>query len=106
MKIVVWVFIGIEGVVVFLGCVKKYFDIGKVSILVLFIMILFYVLIFVLLFGIMLCLEFVNLKILVMVYVLEKVVGYWGVILVNFGVIILVFGVIFVWILFVVELLY
>ena len=62
MKTAVWVFIGIEGAVVFSGRAKKHSDIGKASILALFTMISLYVLISVLSLGIMSRPELANLK--------------------------------------------
>lgn len=106
MKTAVWVFIGIEGAVVFSGRAKKHSDIGKASILALFTMISLYVLISVLSLGIMSHPELANLKTPAMAYVLEKAVGHWGAILVNLGVIISVFGAILAWTLFAAELPY
>lgn len=106
MQTAVWVFIGIEGAVVFSGRAKKKSDIGKASILALLIMVSVYVLISVLSLGIMTRPELAKLQTPAMAYVLEKVVGPWGAALVNLGVIISIFGAILAWTLFAAELPY
>lgn len=106
MQTAVWVFIGIEGAVVFSGHAKSNSDIGKASILALLTMVSVYVLISVLSLGIMTRPELAELKTPAMAYVLEKAVGHWGAVLVNIGVIISVFGAILAWTLFAAELPY
>lgn len=76
MQTAVWVFIGIEGAVVFSGRAKSNSDIGKASILALLTMVSVYVLISVLSLGIMTRPELAELKTPAMAYVLEKAVGH------------------------------
>lgn len=106
MGVTVWVFIGIEGAVVFSGRAKNKSDIGKASILGLLSMIAIYILVTVLSLGVMSRPELSELKTPAMGYLLESIVGTWGAILINIGVIISVLGAWLAWTLFAAELPY
>lgn len=106
MTTAVWVFIGIEGAVVFSSRAKNREDIGKASVLALLTMVALYVLISVVSLGVMSRAEIIELKTPAMAYVLEKAVGPWGAVLVNGGVVLAVVGAILAWTLFAAELPY
>ncbi|MEY8445761.1 basic amino acid/polyamine antiporter [Enterococcus ratti] len=92
MLVTVWVFIGIEGAVVFSERAKKRSDVGKATLLGFVAVTLIYALITVLSYGI---LSQEKLKVLpnpAMAYVLETVIGKTGAIIVNLGVIVAIFG--------------
>ncbi|UQS86453.1 arginine-ornithine antiporter [Nicoliella spurrieriana] len=92
MLVTVWVFIGIEGAVVFSSRAKKRSDVGKATVLGLSIVILIYMLITLLSFGVMKQSGLSHLSQPAMAALLEKVVGKWGAIVVNLGLIISVAG--------------
>lgn len=88
----VWVFIGVEGAVVFSARAKKRSDVGKATILGFGAVALIYAAVTVFSFGIMSQEELKNLPNPAMAYVLEAVIGKPGAIIVNTGVIITIFG--------------
>lgn len=88
----VWVFIGVEGAVVFSGRAKKRSDVGKATIIGLASVTLIYATITVFSFGILTQEELRSLPNPAMAYVLEAVLGKPGAIIVNTGVIISIFG--------------
>ncbi|GAW98546.1 arginine/ornithine antiporter [Secundilactobacillus mixtipabuli] len=88
----VWVFIGVEGAVVFSGRAKKRSDVGKATILGFGAVALIYAAVTVLSFGVMTQDQLRHLPNPAMAYVLEHVIGKPGAILVNLGVIIAIFG--------------
>lgn len=92
MLITVWVFIGIEGAVVFSGRAKKRSDVGKATLLGFAAVTLIYMSVTVLSFGIMSQAELKGLDRPAMAFVLERVIGKPGAIIVNLGVIISIFG--------------
>lgn len=92
MLITVWVFIGIEGAVVFSGRAKKRSDVGKATLLGFAAVTLIYMSVTVLSFGIMSQAELKGLDRPAMAFVLERVIGKSGAIIVNIGVIISIFG--------------
>jgi arginine:ornithine antiporter/lysine permease len=92
MLVTVWVFIGIEGAVVFSGRAKKRSDVGKATLLGFAAVTLIYALVTVLSYGILSQEELKALPNPAMAYVLEAVIGKPGAILVNLGVIIAIFG--------------
>lgn len=106
MFVIFWVFIGVEGVVVLFGRVKNSWDVGKVIVLGFILVMFIYILIFVLLMGVMIRGEFFVLEILFMGYVLEYVVGLWGVVVINIGLVVLFVGILIGWFLFVFEIFY
>ncbi|MGX7418389.1 arginine-ornithine antiporter [Carnobacterium gallinarum] len=106
MLVTVWVFIGIEGAVVFSGRAAKKSDVGKATILGLVTVIAIYLLTTVLSLGVMTRPELAELKQPAMAYLLESVVGKWGAILINIGVVISVLGAWLSWTMFAAELPY
>lgn len=106
MMTALWVFIGIEGAVVFSSRAQNKKDIGKASVLALLTMVAIYVLITSVSLGVMSRAEIIALKTPAMAYVLEKAVGTWGALLVNGGVVLAVVGAILAWTLFAAELPY
>ena len=104
--ITVWVFIGIEGAVVFSGRAAKKSDVGKATILGLVTVIAIYLLTTILSLGVMTRPELADLKQPAMAYLLESVVGKWGAILINIGVVISVLGAWLSWTMFAAELPY
>ncbi|MHA8138649.1 arginine-ornithine antiporter, partial [Lactobacillaceae bacterium Scapto_B20] len=92
MLVTVWVFIGIEGAVVFSGRAERRHDVGKATVLGLSIVILIYMLITLLSFGVMKQSGLAHLDQPAMASLLQKVVGKWGAIVVNLGLIISVTG--------------
>ncbi|MBW1605433.1 arginine-ornithine antiporter [Lactobacillus sp. Sy-1] len=92
MLVTVWVFIGIEGAVVFSGRANHRNDVGKATILGLSIVILIYMLITLLSFGVMRQSGLANLGQPAMAALLERVVGKWGAVIVNLGLIVSVAG--------------
>lgn len=88
----VWVFIGVEGAVVFSGRAKKRSDVGKATIIGFASVTLIYVIVTVFSFGILSQAELRSLPNPAMAYVLEAVLGKTGAIIVNTGVIISIFG--------------
>jgi len=92
MLVTVWVFIGIEGAVVFSGRAKKRSDVGKATVLGIITVILIYALITLLSFGVMRRAGLASLSQPAMAALLQSVVGKWGAIVVNAGLIISVVG--------------
>ena len=92
MLVTVWVFIGIEGAVVFSGRAKKRSDVGKATVLGIITVILIYMLVTLLSFGVMRRSGLANLSQPAMADLLKSVVGSWGAVLVNAGLIISVVG--------------
>ncbi|MEJ6400777.1 arginine-ornithine antiporter [Nicoliella lavandulae] len=92
MLVTVWVFIGIEGAVVFSGRANKREDVGRATVLGLSIVILIYMLITLLSFGVMSQSGLAHLGQPAMAALLEQVVGKWGAMVVNIGLIISVAG--------------
>lgn len=92
MLVTVWVFIGIEGAVVFSGRAKKRSDVGKATVLGIVTVILIYALITLLSLGVMKRAGLSQLGQPAMAYLLQSVVGKWGAVVVNAGLIISVVG--------------
>lgn len=92
MLVTVWVFIGIEGAVVFSERAKKRSDVGKATLLGFGAVTLIYALVTVLSYGVLSQEKLKALPNPAMAYVLEAVIGKPGAILVNLGVIIAIFG--------------
>lgn len=106
MLVTVWVFIGIEGAVIFSGRAKKRSDVGKATFLGLFTVLAIYLLVSVLSLGLMTRPELSNLGEPAMASLLESVVGTWGAVLVNIGVIVSIAGAWLAWTMFAFELPY
>ena len=88
----VWVFIGVEGAVVFSGRAKHKNDVGKATVLGFGAVALIYAMVTVLSFGVMSRSQLQNLPNPAMGYVLESIIGKPGAIIINLGVIITIFG--------------
>lgn len=106
MLVTVWVFIGIEGAVVFSGRAKKRSDVGRATFLGLFTVFAIYLLVSVLSLGLMTSPELAELGQPAMASLLESVVGSWGAALVNVGVIVSIAGAWLAWTMFAFELPY
>ncbi len=106
MLVTVWVFIGIEGAVVFSGRAKKRSDVGKATFLGLFTVLAVYLLVSVLSLGLMTRPDLAALGQPAMASLLKSVVGSWGAALVNTGVIISILGAWLAWTMFAFELPY
>ena len=92
MLVTVWVFIGIEGAVVFSGRAKKRSDVGKATLLGFAAVTIIYAVITVFSYGILSQKELSELPNPAMAYVLEAIIGKPGAVIVNLGVIISIFG--------------
>lgn len=92
MLVTVWVFIGIEGAVVFSGRARKRSDVGKATVLGIITVILIYMLITLLSFGVMSRAGLTHLTQPAMAELLQSLVGKWGAMVVNGGLIISVVG--------------
>ena len=106
MLVTVWVFIGIEGAVVFSGRAKKRSDIIKATMIGFMTVLAMYVLMTVLSFGVASQPELAELGKPAMASLLENLVGSWGAWLVNIGLIISVLGGWLAWTMFAAELPY
>ncbi len=103
MLVTLWCFIGIEGAVVVAGRAKSPSDVGKATVIGLLLALFLYVLLSVLAFGIMHQPELAKLKDPSTAYLLQNVVGEWGIDLVNIAVIISVGGAWIAWTILVAE---
>lgn len=90
--ITVWVFIGIEGAVVFSSRAKKRSDVGKATVLGFVAVTLIYATVTVFSYGILSQQQLQNLPNPAMAFVLEHIIGKTGAIIVNLGVIVSIFG--------------
>lgn len=106
MLVTVWVFIGIEGAVVFSGRARRRADIAKATFLGLGAVISVYILMTVLAFGVMTQPELANLGKPAMAELLQHLVGPWGAALVNAAVVVSVLGAWLAWTMFAGELPY
>lgn len=102
----VFVFIGIEGAVVFSGRAENRKNVGKATALGFLTVLALYILITVLSFGLATSSELANLSEPAMGNLLEMVVGKWGAILISIGVVVSVSGAWLAWTLFALELPY
>lgn len=92
MLVTVWVFIGIEGAVVFSGRARNRSDVGRATVLAFIAITIIYAMITVLSFGILTRADIASLPNPAMGYVLESIIGKTGATIVNAGVIISIFG--------------
>jgi arginine:ornithine antiporter/lysine permease len=106
MLVTVWVFIGIEGAVIFSGRAKKRNNVGKATFLGFFTVLAVYLLVSVLSLGLMKRPDLAALGQPAMASLLESVVGKWGAVLVNIGVIVSIAGAWLAWTMFAFELPY
>lgn len=106
MLVTVWVFIGIEGAVVFSGRVKKKANVARATFLGLFTVTSIYFLVTALSLGIKTRPELANLGEPAMAYLLKDIVGSWGAALINIGLIISITGAWLAWTMYATELPY
>ncbi|MCX6728224.1 MAG: basic amino acid/polyamine antiporter [Candidatus Saccharibacteria bacterium] len=106
MLVTVWVFIGIEGAVIFSGRAKKRKDVGRATILGFLTVLSIYLLVSVLSLGVKTSPELAALGQPGMATLLESIVGTWGAVLVNIGVIVSIAGAWLAWTMFAFELPY
>jgi arginine:ornithine antiporter / lysine permease len=97
MLVTLWVFIGIEGAVVFSGRAKNKKDVGIATVVGLIGTLSIYVLISVLSLGIMNQADLAQQDTPSMAYVLESMVGSWGAVVINAGLVISLFGSLLGW---------
>nr|AAO83381.1 arginine/ornithine antiporter ArcD1 [Oenococcus oeni] len=88
MLVTVWVFIGIEGAVVFSSRANRRKDVGRATVLGIIIVTLIYMLVTLLSLGVMRRSGLANLSQPAMAYLLKSVVGSWGAMIVNLGLIV------------------
>lgn len=106
MLIILWVFIGVEGVVVVFVCVCNKCDVGKVILLVVFFVLGVYLLVMLFLLGVVVCFELVEICNLLMVGLMVEMMGLWGEIIIAVGLIVFVCGVYLSWIIMAAEVLF
>ena len=106
MLVTVWVFIGIEGAVIFSGRAKKRSNVGRATFVGLAAVIAIYLLVSVLSLGLMNRPDLAALGQPAMASLLESVVGPWGAALVNVGVVVSIAGAWLAWTMFAFELPY
>jgi len=97
MLVTLWVFIGIEGAVVFSGRARNKQDVGKATVIGLIGTLLIYVLISVLSLGVMTQGELSQQATPSMAYVLESLVGEVGAAIINAGLVVSLFGALLGW---------
>lgn len=102
----VWVFVGVEGAIVYSARAKSKKIVGKATILSFAIITAIYLLATVLSFAVLSQAELAELNKPAMAQVLESVVGHWGAVLINIGVIISAIGAWFACTMFAGEILY
>ncbi|HTJ73061.1 MAG TPA: arginine-ornithine antiporter [Verrucomicrobiae bacterium] len=106
MLVTVWVFIGIEGAVVFSGRAKNKANVARATFLGLFTVTAIYFLVTALSLGLKTRPELAELGQPAMATLLESVVGSWGAVLINIGVVISITGAWLAWTMFATELPY
>lgn len=106
MLVTLWVFIGIEGAVVLSGRAKKSSDVGKATVVGLIGTLILYIIISVLSLGVVSQPEMVKLGTPSTAYILERVVGRWGAILINLGLVVSLLGATLGWTLLAAEIPY
>lgn len=88
----VWVFIGVEGGIIYSGRAKRAKDVGKATLIAFISVLVLYALVTILSFGILSQDELANLPKPSMAHVLESIMGKPGAIIINIGVIISILG--------------
>lgn len=106
MLITVWVFIGVEGAVTLSAKAKEKKDVANATIIGLIFVALIYLIVSLLSFNVMSRAELLLLEKPSMGYILEKVAGKWGGIMISIGIIISVAGAFLSWSLLACEVLY
>jgi arginine:ornithine antiporter/lysine permease len=106
MLVSVWVFIGIEGASVYSAHAKKRSHVGYATVIGFLFTLMLLVAINVLSMGVMSQAELAQLKNPSMAYVLERVVGSWGAVLINLGLLVSLSGALLSWTLLSAEILY
>lgn len=106
MLVTLWVFIGIEGAVVFSGRAKRKEDVGKATVIGLIGTLIIYILISVLSLGVMSQVDISKLDTPSTAYILEYAVGKWGAIVINLGLIVSLLGAVLGWTLLAAEIPY
>ena len=86
MMVTIWVFIGIEGAVAISGRAKKSKDVGKATITAFVCVLSLYMMVSLLSMGVMPLSELATLENPALAYVMERAVGPWGAVLINFAV--------------------
>ncbi|MDA7025215.1 arginine-ornithine antiporter [Bacillus sp. CLL-7-23] len=104
MLVTVWVFIGIEGAVLFSSRAKKSSDVGKATVIGLISVLAVYIMITMLSLGVMNQQDLSGLSNPSMAGIMEHIVGKWGAAFINIGLIISVLGAWLAWTLFAGEL--
>jgi arginine:ornithine antiporter / lysine permease len=97
MLVTLWVFIGIEGAVVFSGRARNKADVGKATVIGLIGTLLIYILITVLSLGVMTQADLAQQATPSMAYVLESMVGKVGAAIINAGLVVSLFGALLGW---------
>lgn len=97
MLVTLWVFIGIEGAVVFSGRARTQRDVGIATVVGLIGTLAIYVLISVLSLGVMNQVDLAQQETPSMAYVLEFLVGKWGAVIINAGLVVSLFGALLGW---------
>ncbi|MBA4544173.1 amino acid permease [Thermoactinomyces daqus] len=106
MLVTLWAFVGIEGAVVLSGRAKRHRDVGTATVFGLLGTLLVYMLISILSLGVLSREQLQALPEPSMAYVLAKIVGPWGAVLINVGLIISIAGAMLSWILLTIEIPY
>ncbi|WP_042354124.1 basic amino acid/polyamine antiporter [Bacillus rubiinfantis] len=88
----VWVFIGVEGGIIYSGRAKHAKDVGKATLIAFSSVLILYALVTILSFGVMSQEELANVPKPSMAHVLESIIGKAGAIIINIGVIISILG--------------
>jgi arginine:ornithine antiporter/lysine permease len=95
--VMIWCFVGIEGASVFSSRAKEKKDAARATVLGFFALILIYVMLSMVPFGVLSQAELAGLGEPALAYVLERIVGPWGAVLVNLGLIISLTGAWLAW---------
>lgn len=88
----VWVFIGVEGAIIYSARAKRAKDVGRATLLAFLSVLFIYALVTILSFGVMTQEELTNLSKPSMAYVLESIIGRPGAIIINLGVMVSIVG--------------
>lgn len=103
MLIILWVFIGVEGVVVVFARARNKRDVGKAILLAVFFVLGVYLLVTLFSLGVVVRFELVEIRNSLMVGLMVEMMGLWGEIIIVVGLIVFVCGAYLSWIIMVVE---
>lgn len=106
MLVTLWVFIGVEGAVVLSGRARSRRDVGRATVIGLVGTAAIYIMISLLSFGVMSQADLAKLDPPSLAYVMEKVVGSWGAVLINLGLVVSLLGALLGWTLLAAEIPY